>query len=384
MQKLLLILDNYYPHIGGAEKLFQNLAEELVKRGHSVTVLTPKSFAEYKDEEIHNGVRIIRQRVPGFAQRHFFTFFSIFNAIKLARQHDLIHTAIHNSAFPGWLASVFTGKKAIVTIYEVWRQNWFRFGDNRLLATIFFTLEKLMLSLKFDSHICISDSTMHEYKKLYPKRHAVRIYPGVNYKDLEVIPKLSVAERDKARAAMGIAPTDFFVFSFGRTGLSKGFEYLVEAVPKVAAQLSTAKFLFVWPSAHNFVTMRDRLVDRLQEIAKPEVYQVHDKKSWPELLQLIQASDCVVVPSLSEGFGYVVVESCCVGNGVVASNTTSIPEVVGGNYILSEPADANSIASSILRMNTNDFCVKPKPTQFTNERMVNEHLDAYMALLKNG
>ncbi|RZJ25272.1 MAG: glycosyl transferase family 1, partial [Flavobacterium sp.] len=70
--KILYILDNYYPHIGGAELLFQRLAEGLVRRGMTVTVLVPKNYPDYLDEETHNGVQIIRQKVPSFAQRYFF------------------------------------------------------------------------------------------------------------------------------------------------------------------------------------------------------------------------------------------------------------------------------------------------------------------------
>ena len=380
MKRILMILDNYYPHIGGAEKLFQNLAESLAQSGYAVTVFTPKSYPEYLDEEVHNGVRIIRQKVPAFAQRHFFTFLSIPRAVQLAKEHDLIHTAIYNSVFPAWVAAKIARKKVVVTIYEVWRKNWFKFGDNKVLAAIFFVLEWLMLSLKFDKHICISESTMHDYRKLYPNRETVRIYPGVSYEDLTVVPKLTHELRAEVRRKLGISPTDFMIFGFGRTGLSKGFEYLVDAVPKVVASLPNAKFVFIWPSAHNFVTMRDRLIERLQQVALADIYQVHDKKSWPELITLIQAADCVMVPSLSEGFGYVVVESCCLAERVIASNTTSIPEVVGGNYRLSEPGNSASIAEGIVKIANNDFLCKPLPTKFTNERMTCEHLNLYESI----
>ena len=32
--KILFVLDQYYPHVGGVETLFQNLAENLVKKGN--------------------------------------------------------------------------------------------------------------------------------------------------------------------------------------------------------------------------------------------------------------------------------------------------------------------------------------------------------------
>jgi len=38
--KILFILENFHPYVGGAETLFKSLADELAKKGHDVTVLT--------------------------------------------------------------------------------------------------------------------------------------------------------------------------------------------------------------------------------------------------------------------------------------------------------------------------------------------------------
>jgi glycosyltransferase involved in cell wall biosynthesis len=38
--KILFVLENYYPHIGGVEVLFKNLTEELVKKGQNLCCYT--------------------------------------------------------------------------------------------------------------------------------------------------------------------------------------------------------------------------------------------------------------------------------------------------------------------------------------------------------
>ncbi len=40
--KILFVLDQYYPHVGGVEILFKNLAENLVKEGNECCILTTK------------------------------------------------------------------------------------------------------------------------------------------------------------------------------------------------------------------------------------------------------------------------------------------------------------------------------------------------------
>ncbi len=374
-------MDNYYPHIGGAEVLFQNLAEELVRDGYSVSVLTPRSFPDYLPDETVNGVHIYRPWVPGFLQRYFFTLMAIPKAIALARQHDIIHTATYNAAFSAWIAAKLTGRKSIITIYEVWNRNWFRFGHSKLMSAVLFVLEKLVLALKFDQHVCISDSTLNEFRKLYPNRVATRIYPGVDYNELDKARQRDQHRLPSIREQYGYGPNDFVVFGFGRTGISKGFEYMVRAIPAISVKVPSAKFLFVWPTAPNFVSLRDTLASEIAQFPNAADVQVVDKKPRKELLSLIQAADCVVVPSLSEGFGYVAVESCCLCERVAVSNTTSLPEVVGGNYLLFEPANPSAISQAVEQIKAGQYKTTMLPTSFTVRRMVNEYTKLYGMLL---
>ncbi|GAB3709159.1 glycosyltransferase family 1 protein [Spirosoma flavus] len=380
MKRILFVLDNYYPHIGGAELLFQNLAEQLAAEGYYVTVLTPRSFPNYKASETYNGVHIIRPWVPNFLQRYFFTLFAIPKAISLARKHDIIHTATYNAAFPAWIASLLTGRKSVITIYEVWGQNWFRFGDSKVLSTVLYVLEKMVLALKFNQHVCISESTLRAFREVHPTRRATRIYPGVDYSEIDEARQRDQPNLAALRERFGFKPDDFVVLGFGRTGLSKGFEYLVRAIPMIHERAPKIRFVFIWPTAPNFVTLRDTLVEEISRFPKSIDVQVLDKKTRQELLSFIQAADCVVVPSLSEGFGYAVVESSCLCDKVVASNTTSIPEVIGGNHLLAEPANPASIADAVAKMQIGQYVTTPRPTTFTVQKMVDEHKEMYASL----
>lgn len=63
--RILISLLYYYPHRTGLTIHVQSVAEELARRGHDVTVLTARYRQDLpRDEEMHNGVRVVRLWVP--------------------------------------------------------------------------------------------------------------------------------------------------------------------------------------------------------------------------------------------------------------------------------------------------------------------------------
>jgi glycosyltransferase involved in cell wall biosynthesis len=69
-----------------------------------------------------------------------------------------------------------------------------------------------------------------------------------------------------------------------------------------------------------------------------------------ELVQLYRGAAAFVDPTLYEGFGYGVLEAMACGAPVVASDVTSIPEVVGDAGLLCDPTSPQSFADAIRRV----------------------------------
>jgi hypothetical protein len=65
---------------------------------------------------------------------------------------------------------------------------------------------------------------------------------------------------------------------------------------------------------------------------------------------LFSAADMLVFCSLYEGFGMPVIEAMKMGCPVVASNTTSLPEVAGDAALLVDPRSEHEIADAMLRL----------------------------------
>jgi glycosyltransferase involved in cell wall biosynthesis len=69
-----------------------------------------------------------------------------------------------------------------------------------------------------------------------------------------------------------------------------------------------------------------------------------------ELVELYRGALAYVDPSLYEGFGLQAAEALACGTPVIASNTTSLPEVVGDAGILLDPRDVAGFANAIRRV----------------------------------
>lgn len=83
---------------------------------------------------------------------------------------------------------------------------------------------------------------------------------------------------------------------------------------------------------------------------------VADTVDWPgfqsgdALVRLYRRAIAYVDPSLYEGFGLQAAEALACGTPVIASNTTSLPEVVGDAGILLDPQDAEAFAAAMRRI----------------------------------
>src|SRR3989344_5004836 len=155
--KILFVCENYHPHYGGAEVLFKNLAEGLVKKGNGVAIVTTLLPGTKKFEEI-NGVKV--HRVSCFNNRYLFSFLSIPKVLKLAQKADVIQTTTFNGAPPAWLGAKMTKKPVTLTVHEVWIGRWKEVTDfSRIKTSLHELLERMLYLLPFDKYACVSEST---------------------------------------------------------------------------------------------------------------------------------------------------------------------------------------------------------------------------------
>jgi glycosyltransferase involved in cell wall biosynthesis len=86
---------------------------------------------------------------------------------------------------------------------------------------------------------------------------------------------------------------------------------------------------------------QSRLRDRIRVLGR-----VTDE----ELVELYRGADCLVFPSLYEGFGFPALEAMACGAPVVCADRTSLPEVAGDAAVLIDPGDTAAFASALVEV----------------------------------
>jgi len=369
--KILFVIENYVPHVGGVEMVFKNLAEGLASKGHEVNIITHRFGKTLKYEEL-NGVKI--HRINCLQSRYLFSFLAIPRAVKKAMEADIIHTTTFNGALPAWVASKLSGRKCVITVHEVWVNKWKEYTTMNFLDSMLHNfLEKLIYRLSFDKYVAVSNSTKRQLLEIGKKPgKTTTVYNAVDYKHFD--PKKNSGKKIREYYEL---EDNFVCLTYGRPGPSKGMEYAIKAVPLI--NIPKFKHMFILSKDKQYILRHRKLKSLIQELQIGKKVIMVDPVSYKMLPKYIRAADCVVVPSLSEGFGYTAAEACALGVPVVATKTTSLPEVVSGKYILVEPKSSEEIATAVERIYNKKYDKTPIK-KFLLEKNISSYLKIYHEL----
>lgn len=346
--KILFVLEHYHPHTGGVEVLFRNLCEGLSAKGHEVEVVTTR-LEDTKKEETLNGVKIRRINTPPFMRRYWFTFLALPYVLRRSKNVDIIHTTTYNGAFPAKLGSVLSKKPSVITVHEIIGKDWTKLGGMGFVsAKLHEFLEWLIVKLNFNKFVCVSNSTrMNLLRYNVDDKRACVIYNGVDYNifDSEKYKGEAKQIRKKLEELSGKKRDSIYLF-YGRPGVSKGFEYVLRAVTRISIRMPGSLFVAILGKRPG--KRYDMFRKEIEKHPSKDNILLLDPVRYKELPSYLKSVDCIVVPSLTEGFGYCVAESCALGIPVVSSDTTSIPEVISGKHILVEQRNSRQIAKAVV------------------------------------
>lgn len=354
---VLFVLEYFPPHVGGVETLFATLARGLAAEGYRATVVTLHLPGTPTHERV-DGVRVVRVRVPPVAVRYLFTLFALPAVLRHAARADLVHTTTYNAAIPAWIAAALRRKPAIITVHEVFGAQWHTLpGLNRWLGYGFRAYEWAVLHLPFTRYIAVSRFTRGRLVRLLGARAAART--DVVYNPIDEAFWLAPHAPHALHRELGLPPETFVALYAGRPGISKGVEYLIDAAVRVRAALPESRLVLIL--ARDPLDQYERLLRRIAERDLEEYVIVRDSVPRAALPGYLLGAGCVVVPSVSEGFGYFAVEAATLGCPVIATSGHSVEEIIGESVTLVPPQNAAALAEAIIAVARHRPALPPPP-----------------------
>jgi glycosyltransferase involved in cell wall biosynthesis len=197
--------------------------------------------------------------------------------------------------------------------------------------------EKRRAVMAADAVICISENTRNDLLEHYslPEEKV-----KVTHLASDLDPKLSHGPEP-------VPSRPYFLYVGRRYGY-KNFDGLLKAFAKARSARPEVALCVVGAP---FSDTEQKL---LQDLKIADGIDHYGPVGDTHLAKLYRCSVAFVYPSLYEGFGIPPLEAMSCGTAVIASNSSSLPEVVGDGGLLFDPTSPNDLAELLLLMHDDE------------------------------
>lgn len=281
---------------------------------------------------------------------------------------------------PAHTIPLYHGKKTIVTLHDL---------GFKYFPELYTPLERMYhnycmnFSVRHATKIiAISNATRDDLVKLYgAKKDKISvIYHGFDKE------RFFPAKSQPSDEIKALQPYIFFI---GRIEAKKNIKNLVKAFGRLR-QDSTIKQKLVLAGrpGYQYEEIKKEIDSLPREIRKDviELGYVYDE----QVGELTRHASLFAFPSRFEGFGMPLIETMACGVPIVASNTTSIPEILSDAGLMSDPDDIEELAKNmgivIKNQNIRNDLIKKglkRSSEFSWEKCARETLSVIKSVIDN-
>jgi glycosyltransferase involved in cell wall biosynthesis len=329
--KLALVLNRFWPEVGGAETNLYFPAVELARQ-FDVTVFAPKRLADELDREVHGG--FVVQRLP--------------DALNRARRYPNLDA---KTFMPGLLLNLLRGGFDIVQVFP-------SLNHNALLAFVATRLTRTpMVFCSFDfldyaSMIRASGGRMDvnvianhvpSRREAYMLKRVEHVFAisqrelvffakfnaHASYSPVPVLVDEYLVPSVSPRGRYGIGSDEFVFLCLGRVSEIKGQDLALEAFIRIQRDVPGSRLVIVGRSDYEegFVASMKR---RIAEAGLVDRVVFTGMVERPEVIGWLAHSDAHVIPVRFMNSGAVVAETWAAGTIVIQSDAVDPNYVVDG------------------------------------------------------
>ena len=308
---------------GGGEKWHLETACTLKKKGHDVTIFAHPG-KDLFNRSLKAGIRTLPISISNLS---FLNPFLLIQLIRIFHKEkpDIVILNFSADVKTAGIAAKWAGIKHIV----------YRRGSAIPIRDTI--VNRLLYKKIITCIIANSEETkrtiLQNNKSIFPHDKIIVIYNGINLEKLDRMPQTQIYRKKDREILIGNA---------GRLVLQKGQKYLVEMAQLLKQKGIDFKIL---------VAGEGPLEKSLRQMAADS--KVADEIVFLGFVDNVKAFmdniDIFVLPSIWEGFGYVLVEAMACRKPVVAFNISSNPEIVVHNHTgyLIDPMDMSAFTQQV-------------------------------------
>lgn len=355
--KIAMLTNNYKPFVGGVPISVERQAQELVKRGHQVTVFAPeyeilddetKKMKIHSGTEYDNGIRIIRFRTGKRCMENGMVYPRVIlkeiTQVFAEEHFDLIHT--HHPMFVGPTA-LYLGRKyqlPVIYTYHTRYEDYLHYLDFLQENQSFPNLRKWMLKkgretivpryMRWFTNQCdlILAPTAGMQKRI--RGNGTKVSTAVFPTGLE-----TSFYREYPKEAEGIRrqylPNGGRLFcTAGRLEEEKNPHFLLQGITCLKEKMQEPfQVLLIGDGS-----MRKALEKETKELGIADVVKFLGNISNDKVNRYLQASDVFLFASKSETQGIVLAEAFAAGCPIVAVDASGVEDIVenGQNGFVTE------------------------------------------------
>ena len=356
--KLVYIISNL--GIGGAQILLLNILKQVKGSGfYEVSVITLNKGI-YTDTVINMGISVFNLNCKNLINP--IIFIKLYKLLKKIKP-DIVHTHLLKADFYGRISSRLAGIKHIVSTYHTNSSSHkIKKGESKNINDY---LDNL--SIRFSHcHIIAVSEKVKDYviKKTENRNHKIAVIGnGINIDDFVIMDK---EEKNTLKKQLKLDCNDYLITFAGRLEIHKGIDFFLESLKDYIKKNKNIKIIVIGTGnleqyLINFIIQND-LTDNINLLGFK-----HDVNKY------IQISDLVVVPSIVEGFGLIILESMLCKVPVLASNAGAIPEIIKDKYngYLFQSGNKQSLIDSL------DYIINQKDSETILTNAYNIVTDRY-------
>ena len=339
---------------GGMPFHVLTLSKGLTERGHEVSLLS-MDHGPLCDEFLETGIPVVSIPILGRkASRNPLTMLKAAGIVRkdiLIEKPDIVHTHGPRAHFFVDLARFDRKRTAVVssvhgsfTQFVSGNQGEFGRVKSALKRYQYGGIDRLT-ARRSAVMIAVCEATRRdlvEKLRIRPEKVEV-VRNGIEER------QVSVDAAAALREEFGCGVDDRLVAYVGRLAYHKGTGLIAEAARIVASDNPRACFVAVGDGP-----MEEEL--RRQTAGQPLTGRFFATGRRSDALEIIAASDLLILPSLSEGLPISLLEAAMTGTAMVASDVGGIPEIVidGETGLLVPVGDSRALAAAIGRLLADD------------------------------